>query len=199
LQEVYREGRDVHAETAEIAGINRKLGKQCNFALAYGSGVTGLVENFGFTLEHAQEVMTRVLGAYNGLADYRSTAPEEARAKGFIAIRPNRKVLYDPATSPGTCAINYPIQGGAASVQMRALRLVYDALRERPDLESFVAASVHDEFILETPDDGRADEASEIMTGCMAQALVEIFPEAEAMGVDRLSAAKVCNSWAEKE
>ena len=199
LQEVYREGRDVHAETAVIAELPRKNAKNVNFAMAYGSGAAGLAENFGFTLAHAKEVLIRVLGAYTGLADYRHTAAEEAKAKGFISIRPSRKIIFDPATSPGTTAINYPIQGGAASVQMRALRLIYDGLRARPELDSFVAASVHDEFILETPDDERAEEASKIMVDGMVKALIGIFPEAGEMGLDRLSKAKVVGSWAEKE
>jgi DNA polymerase I-like protein with 3'-5' exonuclease and polymerase domains len=199
LQEVYREGRDVHAETAAIAGLPRKAAKSVNFAMAYGSGAAGLAENFGFSFEHAQEVIARVLGAYTGLADYRRTAPEEAEKKGFIAIQPSRRVAYVSGTSPGTTAINYPIQGGAASVQMRALRLIYDGLKERPELESFVAASVHDEFIIETPDDERAEAAMAVMVDGMTQALTEIFPEAQAMGLDRLSKAAVVNSWAEKE
>jgi hypothetical protein len=37
----------------------------------------------------------------------------------------------------------------------------------RPDLENFLAMSVHDEFILDAPADGRADEASAI--GCQSR------------------------------
>lgn len=199
LREVYREGRDVHQETADIAGLPRKNAKNVNFAMAYGSGAAGMAENFGFTLDHAKAVLARVLGAYTGLAAFRAAAPAEARAQGFIAIRPSRRVGFEDGLSPATTTINYPIQGGAASVQMRALRLIFDALRERPDLDSFLAASVHDEFLIETPDDERAHEASAIMVDCMVQALLEIYPEAADMGMHRLSAAKICCTWAEKD
>ena len=95
LREVYRLGRDVHQETADIAGIPRKLAKNVNFAMAYGSGAAGLSENFGFELEESQRILAAVLGAYPGLADYRQRAPQAAAANGFITIRPGRRVEYN--------------------------------------------------------------------------------------------------------
>ena len=189
LREVYREDRDVHDETAKIAGVDRKAAKSVNFAMAYGSGAGGMAENFGFSLEHAQEVMDRVLGVYTGLARFRETAPGTARANGWIQIRPGRRVKYD-RNSPATTAINAPIQGGAASVQMLALRMLYDELKARPDLGAFMCASVHDEFLVEAPDE-HAEEVGRIMVEQMGAALVEIYPEAEEMGMHRLTAATV--------
>ena len=68
----------------------------------------------------------------------------------------------------------------------------------RPDLESFLATSVHDEFILDAPTDGRADEAGAILVDCMTRALLQIYREAEDMGVARLTAAKVIDRCSEK-
>jgi DNA polymerase-1 len=107
-------------------------------------------------------------------------------------------VLYDPVMSKGTQAINYAVQGGAASVQMRALRLVYDALTARPWLDTRLVGAIHDEIILESPADERAGIAAELLQREMRAALVEVFPEAEQMGADRLAAATICQSWAEK-
>ena len=54
--------------------------------------------------------------------------------------------------------MNYPIQGGAASVQMLALRRVYDVLAGKAGLEAQVVAAIHDELIFEAPADERADD-----------------------------------------
>ena len=166
--------------------------------MIYGAGVAGVAEASGLTIERAAEVVELFLGAYPGLRAYRERAPLEAQELGDIPIRPGRRVLYDPALSKGTQAINYQVQGAAASVQMRALRRVYDALAARPDLDARLVGAIHDELILEAPADERAQAAAEILQDQMRAALIELFPEAVEMGADRLAAATVCSSWAEK-
>ena len=81
---------------------------------------------------------------------------------------------------------------------MRALRRVYDALAARPELDAQLVGAIHDELILEAPEDERAEAAGEILQREMRAALLEVFPESEAMGADRLAAATICSSWAEK-
>ena len=167
--------------------------------MAYGAGAAGMSENFGFSLDAAKMILDRVLGAYTGLASYRERAPAAARAKGYIAIRPCRRVLYVEGVSTGTQAINAPIQGGAASASRSiAMRMVDDALRARPDLDSRLATQIHDEFLLDAPAGGRAAEAGAIMVDCMVMALLTIYPEAEDQGVHRLTAALVCDRWSDK-
>jgi len=131
-------------------------------------------------------------------APARSPPRSGSSAAGTIPIRPGRRVLYDPVLSKGTQAINYAVQGGAASVQMRALSRVYDALVARPDLDAQLVGAIHDELILEAPDDERAKVAAEILQREMRQGLLEVFPEAAEMGADRLAAAVICTNWAEK-
>jgi DNA polymerase I len=199
LLEVYREGADVHAEVAAAIGLPRGAqSKGVSFAMIYGAGVAGVAEASGLSLERAAEVVELFLGAYPGLRAYRERAPREAEAAGYIPIRPARRVLYDTVLSKGTQAINYQVQGAAASVQMRALRRVYDALAARPELDAALVGGIHDEVILESAL-GCADAAAELLQREMQAALLEVMPEAAAMGADRLAAAKVCSSWAEKE
>jgi DNA polymerase-1 len=199
LLDVYRAGRDVHQDVADAIGLPRgSQSKGVSFAMVYGAGVAGVAEAAGLSIEVATEVVTRFLGTYRGLARYRDRAPVEALERGRIAIRPGRRVLYDPVLSKGTQAINYGVQGAAASVQMLALRKVHDALERRPGLEARLVGAIHDELILEAPADARADAAALLLEHAMRAALVEVFPEALEMGADRLAAAKVCTSWAEK-
>ena len=44
----------------------------------------------------------------------------------------------------------------------------------------------------------RAGIAAELLQHEMRAGLLEVFPEAETMGADRLAAATICSSWAEK-
>jgi DNA polymerase I len=199
LLEVYREGRDVHQDVADAIDLPRGAqSKGVSFAMIYGAGVAGVAEASGLSLECAGDVVERFLGTYRGIAAYREKAPREAEAAGFIAIRPGRRVLYDPVFSKGTQAINFGVQGGAASVQMRALRRVYDALAARPDLDTRPVGAIHDELILDAPEGEQAEAAAEILQREMRAALIEVFPESLDMGVDRLAKAAICTSWAEK-
>jgi DNA polymerase I-like protein with 3'-5' exonuclease and polymerase domains len=212
LLEVYAQGRDVHAENAALFDAipleefkarteykaRRNAGKPAGFSLLYGAGTVGLATAVGCTLERAEEIMARFFAAYPGIAAFRERAPREAAARGYIAIRPGRRVRYEPPRSRGPMAVNYPIQGGAAAVQMRAIRRVYDALAARPELDTKLCASIHDEILLESPDDERAAAAAELLQTEMRQALLDRYPEASAMGADRLAAAEVLSSWAEK-
>jgi DNA polymerase I-like protein with 3'-5' exonuclease and polymerase domains len=199
LLAVYRAGADVHLEVANAIGLERGAqSKGVSFAMIYGAGVAGVAEASGLSLERAAEVVERFLGAYPGLRAYRERAPLEAEAVGFIPIKPRRRVRYDPVLSKGTQAINYGVQGAAASVQMRALRRVYDALAARPDLDTAVVGAIHDELVLEAPAGAAAEAAAELLQHEMRLALLAVFPEALEMGADRLAAATVCASWAEK-
>lgn len=105
---------------------------------------------------------------------------------------------YDPAVSTAPQAVNFPIQGGAASVQMLALRRVYDVLAQQPWLDTRVVGAIHDEFLLEAPGDERAEIAAGILQYEMRAALLAVYPEAEAMGAARLAEAEVLKSWADK-
>jgi DNA polymerase I-like protein with 3'-5' exonuclease and polymerase domains len=113
--------------------------------------------------------------------------PQTAMANGFVPIRPHRRVLYDRQLSTPTQAINFGIQGAAASVQMRALRLIYDKLTDKPELDTQLIGSIHDEILLESPDDERAKVAGELLQHCMRTAFIEIFPESAEMGADKLA------------
>jgi DNA polymerase I-like protein with 3'-5' exonuclease and polymerase domains len=198
LLEVYRQGLDVHKEVAGHVDLPRSQAKPVSFTMIYAGGAAKIADSAGVSPEKAQAVLEGFLKAYPGIAAYRERAPREAEQAGFIAIRPGRRVRYDPAISKPPQAVNYPIQGGAASVQMRALRRVYDVLVAQPWLGARLVGAIHDELILESPDDERAGIAAGILQHEMRTALLEVFPEAAAMGADRLAAAAICTSWADK-
>ncbi len=196
LLEVYASDADIHAEVAAAIGLPRSSqSKGVSFAMIYGAGVGGVAEAAGLPLERAAEVVELFLGAYPGLRAYRERAPLEAEAMGRIEIRPDRQVRYDPVLSKGTQAINYGVQGAAASVQMRALRRVYDALAGQPEVR--LVGAIHDEILLEAPV-ASAAAAAELLQREMRQALLEVFPEALEQGADRLAKAAICSSWADK-
>ena len=207
LRQIYRDGRDIHAEVAmaafdlrpwELTKEDRTRAKAVSFGIAYGSGASGLAEHGGFSLEEAKELLERVLTAYPGLRLFRQEAPARAAATGWIKIRPNRRVRYDPELSRPTQAINSPIQGGAASVQMIAMRLISDELSVQPELDARLCASVHDEFLVEAPDDDRAEAVKGLLVDCMGSALLSVYPEAADIGVARLTEAAAVDAWSLK-
>ena len=206
LRGIYRANADIHREVAaaafnlpaeEVSKELRTRAKAISFGIAYGSGPAGLAEAGGFALDEAALLLERVLTAYPGLRMFRQDAPVTAARNHHIAIRPGRQARYDPAHSSPTQAINAPIQGGAASVQMLALRLVHDALVARPYLDSFIAAAVHDEFLIELPAEHAAEVATLLVDG-MTEALVSVYPEVVDMQLHKLTEAAIVDTWASK-
>ena len=88
LREVYREGRDVHQETADIfrrgghRRHERKKAKNVNFALCYGAGVAGLVR--------AVRVRARRGGQDHGRRVWRLTRGSRGSVQGRRARRRRR-------------------------------------------------------------------------------------------------------------
>ena len=153
----------------------------------------------GSSLERAAEVVERFLGAYPGLRAYRERAPREAEALGYIPIRPGRRVLYDPVLSKGTQAINYAVQGGAAS--RPDARAAPGLRRARRPARARRAAGRRDPRRADPRGaGGRAAPAarpSSSSTRCGPRCS-RSSPRRVAMGADRLAAAAICSSWAEK-
>lgn len=199
LLEVYRQGEDVHDSTQTVTKVeHRHMAKGVNFLAIYGGGPAALAELLGIQKDKAHVFLERFFNAYTGVKEYRDIAMEFMNGEGTmeqIDIRPNRRIRVDPTlNASATVAVNYPIQGGAASVQMRALRRVWDALR---GMDTRLVASIHDEIILEAPE-MVAPMVKSLLQHEMREALLEIYPEAVEMRAADLAEAVVVDNWSQK-
>jgi DNA polymerase-1 len=176
LLDAFAHGEDVHRATAaEIFGVTplevgpdqRRVAKSINFGLIYGMSAFGLARQLGLERSAAQTYIDRYFARYPGVARYMEEARETARQKGYVETAFGRRLWFpDIRSSNGNrrqaaerAAINAPMQGTAADLIKLAMIAVQDWL-EKSALKSRLVLQVHDELLLEVPD----DELMEIRT-----------------------------------
>jgi DNA polymerase I len=159
---------DVHRATAaEIFGAEpkavdaeqRRYAKVINFGLIYGMSAFGLARQLGIERAAAQQYMDRYFTRYPGVADYMKRTREAARATGYVETVFGRKLWLpeirsgSPARRQGAerAAINAPMQGTAADLIKMAM-IAVDRWLADARLKSRLIMQVHDELVLEAPE-----------------------------------------------
>jgi DNA polymerase-1 len=169
LRDAFAHGEDVHRATAgEIFGVTplevgpdqRRVAKSINFGLIYGMSAFGLARQLGLERSAAQTYIDRYFARYPGVARYMEEARETARQHGYVETAFGRRLWFpDIRSSNGNrrqgaerAAINAPMQGTAADLIKLAMIAVQDWL-EKSAMKSKLVLQVHDELLLEVPDD----------------------------------------------
>ncbi|MGD1879075.1 MAG: DNA polymerase I [Kiloniellaceae bacterium] len=169
LKQAFHEGQDIHAITAsQVFGIpvegmdpmTRRKAKAINFGIIYGISAFGLAQNLGIPQGEAKAYIDAYFKRYPGIRDYMDKMKQEAREQGFVTTLFGRKIHVpgikdkNPAmrSFSARAAITAPIQGTAADIIKRAMIRVAPAL-EQAKLGARVLLQVHDELLLEVPQD----------------------------------------------
>ncbi len=169
LLKAFAAGEDIHSATAaEIFGIppnevgveQRRYAKVINFGLIYGMSVFGLAGQLGIERAAAQLYMDRYFARYTGVADYMQRTRELAKRQGYVETVLGRRLwLPDINSNNGPrrqgaerAAINAPMQGTAADLIKLAMIEVHGWLNKKR-LKAKLIMQVHDELVLEVPDD----------------------------------------------
>jgi DNA polymerase-1 len=169
LLKAFAAGEDIHRATAaEIFSLDpkavdseqRRYAKVINFGLIYGMSVYGLSSQLGIERAAAQQYMDRYFARYPGVADYMRETREKAREQGYVETVFGRRLwLPEIRSSNGArrqgaerAAINAPMQGTAADLIKLAMIAVQRWLASER-LKSMLIMQVHDELVLEVPDD----------------------------------------------
>ncbi|CAM4130524.1 DNA polymerase I [Bordetella tumulicola] len=202
LQKAFEAGEDIHRATAsEIFGVSladvsseqRRAAKAINFGLIYGMGVFGLASNLGITRDAAQAYIDRYFARYPGVAQYMETTRQLARQQGYVETVFGRRLqLPDIRGGSGPrrqgaerAAINAPMQGTAADLIKMAMVAVQGWL-DTERLASRMIMQVHDELVLEVPDD-------ELET--VRQRLPELMCQVATLRVPLLAEVGVGANW----
>ncbi|MCP5244745.1 MAG: DNA polymerase I [Burkholderiales bacterium] len=169
LLKAFAAGEDIHSATAseifavpveEIDQEKRRYAKVINFGLIYGMSEFGLATQLNIERSAARAYMDRYFSRYPGVADYMDRIRNRARENGFVETVLGRRLwLPDINNANGNrrqgaerAAINAPMQGTAADIIKLAMIAVYQWLSEEK-LKSKLIMQVHDELVLEVPDD----------------------------------------------
>ena len=178
LLDAFAHGEDVHRATAaEIFGVTplevgpdqRRVAKSINFGLIYGMSAFGLARQLGLERSAAQIYIDRYFNRYPGVARYMEEARETARQQGYVETAFGRRLWFPEIRSSNgnrrqgaeRAAINAPMQGTAADLIKLAMVAVQGWL-ETSGLKSRLVLQVHDELVLEVPDDELAEIRSHL-------------------------------------
>jgi DNA polymerase-1 len=180
----FAEGEDIHRATAaEIFGVppaevqseQRRYAKVINFGLIYGMSAFGLAANLGVDRAAAQNYIDRYFARFAGVKRYMDETRAEAKAQGYVQTVFGRRLWLPEINSPNgprrqaaeRAAINAPMQGTAADLIKLAMIAVQDWL-ESEGLRSKMIMQVHDELVLEVPDEELAlvrEQLPQLMAG----------------------------------
>ncbi|SEJ99399.1 DNA polymerase I [Paraburkholderia diazotrophica] len=195
LLRAFKQGEDIHRATAsevfsvtplEVSNDQRRIAKVINFGLIYGMSSFGLASNLGITRDAAKLYIDRYFARYPGVAAYMENTRSSAKTKGYVETVFGRR-LWLPEINGGNgprrqaaerAAINAPMQGTAADLIKMSMIAVQNWIEES-GIGTRMIMQVHDELILEVPDDELSDvrkRLPELMCG-VAQLKVPLVAE----------------------
>jgi len=169
LKRAFERGDDVHKATAaEVFGVpldkvtadERRAAKTINFGLIYGMSAFGLAQNLDIERATAQAYIDSYFARYPAVRRYMEETRAKARDEGFVETVFGRRLRLPEARSGSPqrrqaaerAAINAPMQGTAADLIKMAMVSVQNELDARR-LRTKLVMQVHDELVLEVPDE----------------------------------------------
>lgn len=201
----FRAGQDIHAATAAaIYGVaiekvtreQRRRAKGINFGLIYGMSAFGLTRYTDLTLAEAENFMQAYFKQFPGVKGYLDGIRQEAADRGYVETLlgrrryfPGLKTQRDRNTRmrEEREAINAPIQGTAADIMKIAMLRLPAALKQA-GITAQMLLQVHDELVLECPQDELK------LTASIAQ---EVMENAYQLKVPLKTEAKYGVNWGE--
>ncbi|MFW6437660.1 MAG: DNA polymerase I [Armatimonadota bacterium] len=185
LTNAFKTGADIHTETAaalfevspdEVDYGMRGRAKTVNYAVLYGQGSTALGKQLGISREEAAAFIENYFRALPGVRRYIDETVEMAKECGYVETLLGRKrPLPEITGSDGRAAayaeraaVNTPIQGTAADIIKVAMIDLAPRMREFGP-ETRVLLQVHDELVVEAPEEKR-DEVANVVREVMEAA-----------------------------
>jgi DNA polymerase-1 len=205
LVRTFQEGQDIHASTAsqlfgvpidQVSKNQRRVAKTVVFGVIYGISSFGLAPRIDASRAEAQALIDALFARFPGIRTYIDETLRIGKQEGYVQSLFGRRRYFPELRTGGPRrqaaereAINAPIQATAADIMKIAMINVDAALRSRK-LKAKLLLQVHDELILEVPED-EVDEVvalvCEHMEGAFAmrvplQVDVEVGPNWLEMG-----------------
>jgi DNA polymerase-1 len=163
----FADGIDIHRATAaeifstsaaDVTTEQRRYAKVINFGLIYGMSAFGLAGNLGIERGAAQSYIDKYFARFSGVKQFMDETRLKAKAHGYVETVFGRRLWLPEINSPNgprrqgaeRAAINAPMQGTAADLIKLSMVAVQNWL-ETDGLKSLMVMQVHDELVLEVP------------------------------------------------
>ena len=197
IREAIESGEITFDEAKGKYGTERRRAKVLNFSIAYGKTVYGLSKDWGISKAEAQDMVDRWYGDRPEVRAWQAETIKTAHKEGHTRTLMGRyRLLPGINGSPAMrahserAAINTPIQGGAADIMTLAMLKIANTPRLK-ELGYRLLLQIHDEVILEGPEEHAAAAREEVMR-CMEQPFDDALP---GMLVDLVVDCKVASNW----
>ena len=168
LIQAFSEDLDIHTATAArvwdlasdgVTTEQRRTAKMINFGLLYGMEAFGLADRLGISRDEAQGHIDAYFSQFHQVKDFMSSLVTAARNDGYTTTLFGRRRYLPELQSDNfrirqmgeRMALNAPVQGTAADIIKKAMIVLDAALREER-MASAMLLQIHDELILEVPD-----------------------------------------------
>ncbi len=178
LMEAFREGKDIHMETAiKIFGeaeakAKRHIAKSINFGLIYGMGSRKLAETIGVSPKEAKRYIESYFASFPTVRNYLEKIRASAKADGYVQTLLGRRRYFDYENANGMQlaafereSVNTLFQGSAADL----IKLAMNAIDAKIDYrDEKMLLQIHDELIFEVKKERAesfADETKALMEG----------------------------------
>ena len=182
LLQAFQEGEDVHSKTAsevfdvsikDVTSDLRRNAKAINFGLIYGISAFGLGKQLGISRNLAAEYMAMYFEKYPDVKKYMESTKEFASQRGYVETLFGRRLYLRDINATNAirrqaserAAINAPVQGTAADIMKIAMINMHKAIKAEKSKAKLIL-QVHDELILDTPED-EIDKIAKLITDSM--------------------------------
>ena len=172
--QAFIEGTDVHKATAAlIFGVKpekvtaemRRTAKTINFGVIYGMSAFRLANDLGISRTQAAQFISSYDQLYAGITNFKAQTILNAETNGYVeTILGRRRPIMNinsrnkvEKAGAERMAINTPVQGSAADIVKKAMIEVDSALKKMNNGAKLLL-QVHDELILECPDEQKTIE-----------------------------------------
>ena len=203
MLDAFRAGQDIHAATsAAILNIpldqvnkdQRRRAKAINFGLIYGMSAFGLSRSTDLTLGEAENFVKDYFEHFPGVKAYLDNIRVLAARQGYVETMLGRRRYFPNLANPINVAmrnreereaINAPIQGTAADIMKLALIHLPEVLAAKR-LKARILLQVHDELVLEVPDEELKETASVVQS---------VMSDAYQLSIPLLTEARSGPNW----
>jgi DNA polymerase-1 len=200
MLKAYREGIDIHALTAsqvskkkltEVTDAERQMAKAINFGFMFGLGA----KKFAHYAKKSYKVEVTEEQAYDAVDTFRTTyegyrewqlKQSEAAGKSMAVRTPCGKLRMLHTDNCYGASMNTPVQGGAAECMLYSLVFLYHAIIGAPELGAKIVNCVHDEIIVECPEEN-VGAVSKLVELCMTDGFLAVFPQGITRGIVAVS------------
>ena len=182
LLQAFQEGEDIHSKTAsevfdvsikDVTSDLRRNAKAINFGLIYGISAFGLGKQLGISRNLAAEYMAMYFEKYPDVKKYMESTKEFASQRGYVETLFGRRLYLRDINATNAmrrqaserAAINAPVQGTAADIMKIAMINMHKAIKAEKSKAKLIL-QVHDELILDTPED-EIDKIAKLITDSM--------------------------------